>query len=220
MPYTTETLDKIEKRFRNSVNKDGPIHPILGTPCWEWTASKCCGYGQFRALGEYGAHRVMYRWLIGGIPEGLYVLHKCDNPGCVNPEHLEIGTHQDNMDDRSERGRTAVGDRNGSRTKPECLNPARGDQHGSKSYPERFVGPMHPASGSRNGAYTKPECVNKGEEHGMAVLTDKDVQEIRQKYKKRSRVFGAPGLAKQYGVSSSTIYDILYNRNWRHLLCE
>jgi len=79
--------------------------------CWEWTGSKkVSGYGELRA-GEgsdkkLSAHRVSYELFIGKIPEGAFVLHSCDNPGCVNPTHLRAGTPKENMIDKSKRGRS------------------------------------------------------------------------------------------------------------------
>lgn len=74
--------------------------------CWEWTAG-CdgTGYGTFWDGRMWGAHR--YSWTIayGLIPRGMCVLHRCDNPLCVNPAHLFLGTHQDNADDRESKGR-------------------------------------------------------------------------------------------------------------------
>lgn len=100
--------------FWRRVNKDGPIHPILQTKCWLWIASlyKKTNYGQFR---QERAHRVVYRLTYGTIPEGLFVCHHCDNPSCVNPEHLFLGTAQDNMDDKMKKGRK--GD-SGTKTPP------------------------------------------------------------------------------------------------------
>ena len=78
--------------------------------CWLWTGQKVEGYGVFRL---YPPHRMLrikahrLSWIIhnGPIPEGLCVLHRCDNPPCVNPDHLFLGTDADNMRDRFEKGR-------------------------------------------------------------------------------------------------------------------
>ena len=82
--------------------------------CWEWISSKNkAGYGQLSVGGRKGrpmlAHRVS--WIIhnGKIPTGLNVLHSCDNPGCVRPGHLRVGSHQENTDDAVSRGRMARG---------------------------------------------------------------------------------------------------------------
>jgi hypothetical protein len=82
--------------------------------CWRWTASvNRNGYGQFgvgsRGDGVVLAHRHAYSIAIAPIPAGMEVRHRCDVPGCVNPAHLEIGTHAENMRDMKERGRAAKG---------------------------------------------------------------------------------------------------------------
>jgi hypothetical protein len=85
------------------------------TGCWDWVKSKNCkGYGMFRSHVSNKAHRFSYHHFVGVIPNGLHVLHKCDNPSCVNPEHLFLGTHQDNMADKVDKGRHKNGRENDS----------------------------------------------------------------------------------------------------------
>ena len=83
--------------------------------CWEWTASKTHdGYGKFGLAGRMqGAHRIAYELYVGTIPEGLCVLHRCDNPGCCRPDHLFLGTKTDNARDCINKGRGA--DRSGGK---------------------------------------------------------------------------------------------------------
>ena len=92
----------MEARFLDKVIKrdDG---------CWEWTgATGQNGYGHFKVEGRMlFAHRVAYEIWNGPIPLNFCVRHKCDVTKCVNPAHLETGTHQDNMNDMKERGRQA-----------------------------------------------------------------------------------------------------------------
>jgi len=88
-------------RFWSKVNKRDE------DDCWEWQAGKLPqGYGLFKIQGlTQRAHRLAYQLSRHNIPDGLFVLHSCDNPPCVNPKHLFIGTHQDNMNDMKRKGR-------------------------------------------------------------------------------------------------------------------
>lgn len=108
-----------EERFWSHVLKRGP------DDCWEWCASKDNkGYGRFDFPGNKTAHRYSYFLANGPIPALGFVLHKCDNPSCVNPNHLEIGTQLDNMRDASIRER---------------CNPAKGEASGMSLLTEEQV---------------------------------------------------------------------------------
>ncbi len=81
----------------------------IGAPdkCWEWQAScNPAGYGGFQFNGRFGkAHRAAWELANGPIPEGICVLHRCDNPPCCNPAHLWLGTYADNHRDAVAKGR-------------------------------------------------------------------------------------------------------------------
>ncbi len=95
----------IEERFWPKVDKRGPDE------CWNWTAGRNgVGCGALRVSSppprrRVYAHRVSYEMANGPITDGLWVLHKCDNPRCVNPNHLFLGTVKDNSDDMVAKGR-------------------------------------------------------------------------------------------------------------------
>jgi hypothetical protein len=115
--------DKDARRFYSKIKKS--------RGCWFWLGHRGAnGYGHFRwrVNGSrcYYAHRFSYAYHIGAIPEGMHVCHKCDNPGCVNPDHLFIGTAKDNQRDASRKGRK-VG------------NPAGRPVGGSKLTPEQAI---------------------------------------------------------------------------------
>ena len=107
-----DKLRAIEERFWARVQK--------AETCWLWTGRlDRCGYGRVRIRDEgrcrsIPAHRVAFALQHGAIPDGGRVLmHQCDTPACVRPDHLIEGSHRDNVRDRVERGRCARGERNG-----------------------------------------------------------------------------------------------------------
>ena len=75
--------------------------------CWIWQLNRNqCGYGAFKKEGKtLSTHRESYKAFKGRIPENMCVCHTCDNPPCINPDHLFLGTHGDNMRDMSRKGR-------------------------------------------------------------------------------------------------------------------
>lgn len=77
---------------------------VTDSGCWEWNGGRRA-FGHGTVGRSQAAHRLAYETWVGPIPEGLIVRHKCDNPPCVNPDHLEIGTHADNAWDMTVRNR-------------------------------------------------------------------------------------------------------------------
>lgn len=108
--------------------------------CWEWVGYKKNGYGYITFSGShYFAHRISYFLNTKVDPFELKVLHKCDNPGCQNPNHLFLGTQADNIKDMDQKGRRvpASGGKHGWKTKPESL--PRGEKCGMSKLTEANV---------------------------------------------------------------------------------
>lgn len=98
----------LSERFWSKVQGD--------TSCWLWLSTRRAGYGGFRIHGKYfAAHRVAWMLSCGPIPHGLCVLHTCDNPLCVRPSHLFLGTKSDNRRDCVRKGRAFMPDNRGAR---------------------------------------------------------------------------------------------------------
>jgi len=111
----TQRIKDIQRKLRSFYAwKNKPVEKfwakveILNSDsCWEWQKSRLpTGYGHIGRWGKKmntSAHRVAWEVTYGEIPEGLHIMHLCDNPPCCNPQHLMVGTHQENMRQRSER---------------------------------------------------------------------------------------------------------------------
>lgn len=123
-----------EQRFWSKVS--------TGHGCWLWLGARHNrkGYGSFRVGGRcWLAHRVAYLFGVGPIPLGSHVLHTCDNPSCVRPGHLYLGSNVENVADRVTRGRSARGSANGrSKVTPDQVVQIREDSRSSRVLAEEM----------------------------------------------------------------------------------
>lgn len=102
MPKGVYERQNDETRFWKKVDKDGPRIPYVTGQCWMWYGTRVRnGYGIFKWAGKPGlAHRYSYWLHYATLPDDMNVCHRCDNPSCVNPSHLWLGTNRDNAKDR------------------------------------------------------------------------------------------------------------------------
>jgi hypothetical protein len=119
----------------SNIQKDRFEKNFTVTPsCWVWNLSTRKGYGRFRSNGKkVTASRFSYELYIGEIGDGMKVCHKCDNPSCVNPDHLFIGTQIENMNDMVSKNRHIDGKKRGhengnAKLIPEQVLAIRSDQ--------------------------------------------------------------------------------------------
>lgn len=168
----------------------------LQSGCWEWVGGKNQdGYGKFWVVSRsHGAHRVS--WVIhnGQIPKGIQVLHKCDNPPCVNPSHLFSGSNLDNVSDRVAKGRS---------------NATRGENHHFRLHPEKII------RGDEHFSRRHPELIPHGIEHHKATLNPEKILKIRKIYSEGSHSYKSIGA--MFGVHKETVGDIIRRRYWKHV---
>ncbi len=103
---TPEAREKDREAFKAKLlSRIEIVRGRLRTPCWEWQGSRNYdGYGDIYWNGRvFRTHRASYELHCEPIPEGMWILHSCHNPPCCNPQHLRIGTHLENIQDRMDR---------------------------------------------------------------------------------------------------------------------
>jgi hypothetical protein len=161
--------------------------------CWLWdTAPPKRRYASFwMDRKREQAHRASWLLCCGPIPEGLHVLHKCDVPLCVNPDHLFLGTHDDNMADMKEKGRASA---------------PTGDEHWTRLHPESV------ARGPRNGMHGVKRV---GDESTHHHLMEADVRQIKARIAQGE---SDAVIANAFGVRRGAIWFIRSGRNWGHVI--
>lgn len=162
--------------------------------CWRWMgALDTDGYGSFRWRGRtIKAHRLSYELFRGEIEPGLHVCHSCDHRYCVNPEHLWLGTNQDNLTDA-------------------VMKRAGGDLQ------RRYETAKYVPVRVRKTITARPKGVRidmQGEKHPFAKLTEQQVREIRRLFAENIPL---PALAEQFGVHKTCIFHIVHRYRWAHL---
>lgn len=220
-------------RFWLNVNKHGPeMRAGLGA-CWVWGRgpAKNGKYGRFHVGNRSRpAHVFSYELAYGPLPDGLICRHKCDNPPCVRPDHLESGTHKDNARDRTERGRvppsfgefharTNLTDaevlamreaaRSGETHASIAARHGMDRRHVSMLIEGRIWGHIPGLSAEERKAHRDKHRM--GERNGRAELSEESVRAILVD---RAADMSFVALAEKYGVGETTIGHILAGRSW------
>lgn len=190
---------------------------------------KCRGYPY---LTRDKKHWRMSRWLYtqkhGEIPKGKIIRHKCDNPACINLNHLELGTHKDNVYDMIKRNRALYGEKHPMTklTEQQVINiyhdRGRTQKEIANEYDLNYVTISNIQSGKNWGSLFKKHNIipkGKGKAIGEAVsgskLTKVQVKEIRKLYK--TGKYSHRQLGKMYSVSFMAIGNILRKQTWKHV---
>jgi predicted XRE-type DNA-binding protein len=193
--------------------------------CWEWKGTKQKrGYGKLKIKTKtYLAHRVSYFIHFGVCPNTQLVTHKCDNPNCVRPDHLQLGTHKDNTKDRVVRNRGAVGEKHGMCKLSDTQVKAILTQLAYKTQnqiacdygvDQTTISDLITRT-RQNFTHTKRDLLIAAKtsvENRNKKLTTHDVVDIKIKLQAGQT---QTKVAQEYGVNVSTINKIALNKNWK-----
>lgn len=190
-------------------NKRYQLDPSTG--CWLWVGGvNSDGYGTWTAHGETKAHRASWVLHNGAIPAGKHVLHKCDQPNCVNPDHLFLGTHQDNMADLRAKGRAygAKGEANyGAKITEEQALSIMQDGRSGSAIAKEFGISKEMVSNIRNGKSWVHLYLPAWKEQRLASSKTKTLSDAQRRaiyFDPRTQVV----IAAEYSVSQSRVSAI------------
>ena len=208
-------------RFMSKVSQQD------GRECWIWLAAKNeAGYGVFSWGVERLAHRAAYVMLKEPIPPGLVVRHRCDNPACVNPDHLVAGTQTDNMNDAIERDRFPKGeDHHSLKLNEQKVREILSSTEPAKVLAQRYGVSVDYVSMIQRGVRwghvkmnhlpdrirRKREFGRYGEGHHGTSLTEADVVGILSDSRTNKEV------AATFGTSATTVSNIKNGKTWRNV---
>ena len=224
---------RVIARFHSRIRK-------CATGCWLWTGAKTKGYGHLnfveRGVCRYiRVHRLQVLIRDGHLADDAVVMHTCDVPCCVNPEHLRVGTVADNVQDKMRKMRCPRGDTHSRAllTDAQVEEIIRGllagkrrsyyrelyaVRNGTLSYITAFsyhgwkhIWAKFPA-GSKE--LVRSKMHSRGEHPHRAKLTEENVRDIR---KLRAEGLSQHQIGKRFGVSRTAVHDIEIGKNWKHV---
>jgi hypothetical protein len=158
--------------------------------CWNWEGNK--NYAGYGLLGNKYAHRMA--WQISNnklIPKNMVICHHCDNPSCVNPDHLFIGTQKENVQDMIKKNRQVKKDNAGQK------NPMFGKKHSEQSKKKM--------SETKKGKFV-------GSNHPRATINEETVKKIKQM---RLDGFTSKKISNELNISFHVVRNVIYGKSWK-----